>query len=105
MSAPAGFSLDAVWDAHNKSLMDILGETVAWTPAGGSAVSIRVMRIEPNAFSAVGVLMMLFGSMLASGFTSMPKKNDTCTVGGLVYRIFDVQGPDESNGIYIHLTK
>lgn len=43
--------------------------------------------------------------MADSGFPLMPVKNDTFIVAGISYRAFEVQGPDESGGITINLTK
>lgn len=97
--------MTAEFARHNAAMLDIQGRDVTWTPAGGSPVSVRVIRADPNALAAAGVLMTLFGTMAASGFTQMPVKNDAFTVDSVTYRVFDVQGPDESGGIYIHLTK
>jgi len=102
---PPGFEMQAEFVRHNQALLDIMGEEVVWTPSGGTAVPVRVIRADPSALAAAGVLLTLFGAVGVSGFTQPPAKNDTFVVDTVTYRLFDAQGPDEAGGIYLHLTK
>lgn len=102
---PPGFSMSAEYARMYSSHLDIRGMDCSWTPAGGSPVSVRVIREDPNALAAAAVMMTLWGAIVPSGFTQTPVKNDTVVVNTVTYRVFDVQGPDESGGIYLHLTK
>jgi len=102
---PSGLVMAEQYARVNAAQLDIYGEAATWTPAGGVATVIRVVRADPSELSAGGVLMMLFGTMAGSGFTQMPVKNDVFTLNSINYRAFDVQGPDAALGIWIHLTK
>jgi len=102
---PSGLVMTDELIRSNAAQIEYSGEAATWTPAGGVATSIRVVRADPSELSAGGVLMMLFGTMAGSGFTQMPVKNDVFTVNSINYRAFDVQGPDAALGLWIHLTK
>lgn len=90
--------------ALNASILREFGVT-AQHHTFGSTADVLVCRTDPSELSSVGVVMVLFGDITRSGFSQLPTKNDIFTIGGGDYRAFDVQGPDESGGVYIHLTK
>lgn len=92
--------------ALNASVLSEFGTTVEHTPTStGIPTEIVVSRSDPTELSAAGVLLTLFGDVTASGFATTPVKNDAFEVDGVAYRAFDVQGPDETGGIHIHLTR
>lgn len=89
----------------NAAVLEDFGRSVLHTPGVGAPATVTLARSDPSALSASGSALTLFGDMEQSGFTQLPVKNDVFTVDGQQYRAFDVQGPDESGGIYVHLTK
>lgn len=90
----------------NSSILREFGDEVSHVPATpGPTVSVRVARRDPSELAAGNGAMTLFGDATVSGFQQLPAKNDTFIVGGVEYRAFDVQGPDESGGLHIHLTR
>lgn len=93
------------FDGLDGSLIATFGEDVTYTPNGGTPEDVRVIRNDPDALSAAGTLMTLFGTIADSGFSQAPAKNDTFTVDEAEYRAIDVQGPDVIGGYRISLDR
>jgi len=92
--------------ALNAGILREFGVEVEHAPAGYVELNtVTLAKRDPDDLSASGVLMTFFGDSEASGFVQLPAKNDLFQVDGETYRAFDVQGPDVSGGLLIHLTK
>lgn len=88
------------------------GKTWIHTPAGGTATEVRLYRddTETLADQQPSGLVVLFGTMEASGFAATPVKGDSLERDGHVYRVYDVKsdeggGTPGTAGLHIHLTE
>ena len=86
------------------------GESVTFTPSGHSGETVKVVRDDSQMYQELipGALAVLFGTMDDSGFSRLPAKNDSFTIDGKTYRVFEVKtdlagGTAGSRGIFIGL--
>lgn len=92
--------------AVTTAVLQEFGEEVRHFAGGiGPGVIVAVAWSDPNELSSAGVAGTLFADSISSGFQTQPVKNDVFERAGVNYRVFDVQGPDQTGAVYIHLSK
>lgn len=92
--------------AVTTAVLQEFGEEVRHFAGGiGAGVDVTVAWSDPSELSAAGVAGTLFADSVSSGFVTQPTKNDVFQRAGIDYRVFDLQGPDQTGAIYIHLKR
>lgn len=90
--------------ALNAGVLREFGELVRHSVGGtGVRYAITAAWSDPTELAAAGIAGTLFADSQLSGFTTQPAKNDVFERGGIDYRVYDLQGPDQTGALYIHL--
>lgn len=89
----------------NADCLDEFGETFTYTPAGGPSVSVTCVRKNPSVPSQAAntPFMVLWAPMSGAGFSAVPAKGDTFTLGSSTYRVFDVDRDEVGQSFTVSL--
>ncbi len=90
----------------------IWGEDVIHRPLAGGETTVKLVADDEALITDAqpGVFMVLFGTMVDSGFTSRPDKGDSMEMDGVAYRVYDVKadragGTHDTDGLWIALER